>query len=554
MRNLAVVLSITFASLLNGHAVELAGSHPEPEDGEVAVSSSLHLRFSDALDPKSLENLTLRKADSGEAVPVRRSTDLTNASITISPRDFLEPGTTYRISGSEKVLSARGVALKPFSFDFDTGDAQFDRDGRLRFVPEVFDRTRSMTTVLFGPDRRLYAASAFGELVRWDLDSETGKPVRRTVLDQDPGKSRQYIDLEWDPDATAKRLILWVSYAERISAKEDPRHFFTGKIARVVLDGDRVGEWRDVVVGLPHGREKQGGFNTLPHQPNGLCFHEGKLYQSVGSTTSSGGPANWGVAEQPLSAAILEVDYQAIREPVDVFPESGYDPYAESAPVRLFATGVRNALEILAHSNGRLYTAVNINDRQGPGDGVPDDPGIPGDQNSLVKDTTPNHESLYILKRGAHYGFPNPSRNQFVLNGGNPTKGADPYEIADYPVGTSPEKGFASELMYPIWQWGGTSPNGMIEYQPGFAHPLKGAILCCFYSARDIAVLRLGSDGLPTSVEGLRNRDGKLPFAGPLDITQDPETGILYIADFGAQSKFGSDGSMIELRPLISGE
>ncbi len=251
-----------------------------------------------------------------------------------------------------------------------------------------------------------------------------------------------------------------------------------------------------------------------------------------------------------LSACILEIDVARIQKPQDVHPKTGYDPFGADAPVRIFATGVRNALEIIVHSNGNLYTATNINDREGRGDGVPDDPDIPGNQNALIKQTTPNHESIYLLKRGRHYGFPNPARKQYVLNGGNPTAKVDPFEIPDYPVGTRPETGFAPELMYPIWQYGGTSPDGMIEYLPDFPHPLRHALLCCFYSAGDIAVMPLGADGLPTSVAKLRGREGKLRFRGPLDITMDRSSGILYIADFGTQGRFGADGSLVMLRPL----
>ena len=278
-------------------------------------------------------------------------------------------------------------------------------------------------------------------------------------------------------------------------------------------------------------------------------FHEGRLYQSVGSTSSSGGPANWGVPEQRLSACVLEIDYRRITSPLDVHPGSDYDPESKNAPLRLYATGVRNALELVAHSNGHIYTAVNCNDRKGRRDGVPDSPHIPGDQNALVRQTTPDHECLYLLRRGAHYGFPNPARGQYVLSGGNPTREADPFEITDYPVGTKPEGGFDPSLMYPIWKHGGTSPNGMLEYLPNFPHPLQRALVCCFYSAGDIAVMPLGSNGLPTSVLKLRGPRGKLRFNGPLDVTQDPESGILYVADFGKQSKFGADGSMVLLRP-----
>lgn len=548
--------------------VKLAASHPADQATGVLLSDSLHLRFSDAVDVESLESIRLQKGvevagkeitdqeitDQGDGgnVDVRRSTDLTGASITIVPTQFLAPNQSYRIVGERGLRAVNGTPIQPFVIEFHTGNKSAVDGAGLRFAAQTFDKTRSMTTVLFGPDRKLYAASAFGEIACWDVDA-TGKPSNRTVVFQDPTRSRQFIDLEWDPRASSDDLVLWVSYAERLTAKTDPRYFFTGKISRLRIGDSKILEEHVVVSGLPHGREVQGGHETLPHQPNGLCFKEGMLYQSVGSTSSSGGPANWGIPEQLLSGCVLEIDYQRIGDQtVDVFPGSGtFDPFAKSSLIKHFATGVRNALEILAHSNGRLYTAVNINDRGKRSDGVPDDPDIPGDQNELIKMVTPDHESLFILQRGRHYGFPNPTLGHYVLNGGNPTKDEDPFEIADYPVGTMPEDGFAPELMYPIWRWGGTSPNGMIEYRPPMEHPLASAILCCFYSAGDVAAMVLGDDGMPVQVAKLRGERGKLQFTGPLDITQDTATGSLYVSDFGKQSAFGSDGSMVWLRPIL---
>lgn len=542
-----ISLSLNALAFREPSAFNLAGIHPSDGMKGVSVGASLNLRFSKPVDVESLKHLTLHRIEKENSAEVRinRATDLTNASITLSPEKDLEPASVYEIRGSAMVKAKDGSALTPFRSQFTTVSKARAVDERLVFEPEQFDGTRSMTTVLFGPDRRLYAADAFGNLLRWDISSD-GRPIKKQVLLSDSNKSRQYIDLEWDPAADADRLILWASYGERVAPKDD-RYYFTGTVARFEI-GHGIDQ-QVIVTGLPHGREVQGGFETLPHQPNGLVFKDGKLYQSVGATSSSGGPANWGLPEQMLSACILEIDVSRIREPLDVHPKTGYDANVPDAPVRIFATGVRNALEIVAHSNGHLYTATNINDRAGRGDGVPDDPDIAGDQNALIEHTTPNHESVYLLQRGRHYGFPNPARGQYVLNGGNPTHGVDAFEIPDYPVGTQPDDGFAPELMYQIWQHGGTSPNGMIEYMPTFPHSLRNALICCFYSAGDIAVIPLAADGMPTEVTKLRGPKGKLRFKGPLDITMDPSTGILYVADFGTQSKFGADGRLVLLRP-----
>lgn len=526
-----------------------------PAEGaeNVPVSVSLQVRLSKPAAVDTLSYFALYRIEDGERareVDTRPATDLTNASITIVPTRFLDPDAEYELSGDARVKAVDGSSLAPFTTRFRTGGGGPMPSDGLLFAAQTFDQSRSMTALAFGPDRRLYAADAFGSLVRWEID-ENGTPFGKTTLLSDPDMSRQYIDLEWDPEATADDLVLWVSYGERVDYPED-RKFFTGTIAKLHL-GERVRE-QIVVTGLPHGREKQGGFDTLPHQPNGLAFKDGFLYQSVGSTSSSGGPANWGISEQPLSASILEIDYRRIHSPLDVHPASGYDPSRPGAPLRLFATGIRNAVHLVAHSNGNLYTAVNMNDRKGSADGVPDHPELEGDQNLLITQTTPDHESLLLIRSGRHYGFPNPSRNQYVLMGGNPTSAADPFEIQDYPLGTPPDPGFAPELMYEIWQYGGTSANGMVEYAPENPHPLSKALIVCFYSTGDIAAMPLGEDGLPTRVEKLRGPTGKLPFTGPLDIAMDSSKGILYIADFGTQNKFGSDGSMVLLRPLYDGD
>lgn len=552
----AFLLGMILPSQLLGQTVVLAESHPGHQDEDVLISGSLSLRFSDAVNPNSLSAIRLEEITPTGTTPVEicRSTDLTNASVTVVPVDFLKTDQEYRIVGSTALQAATGQPVTPFEVAFRTEDGSRGKSLGLTFQPKTFDTQRSMTTVLFGPDRRLYAASAFGEIVVWNV-AKDGRPTDRKTIFQDATYSRQFIDLEWDPAATPDHLVLWASYAERLCPKGDPAYYFTGAIARLTILDQQIIHEEVMVRGLPHGREIQGGHETLPHQPNGLCFHNGMLYQSVGSTSSSGGPANWGIQEQRLSSSILEIDYQRIPVGgIDVSPTNPqFDPQAPGALVRHFATGVRNALELVVHSNGRMYTAVNINDRGKRSDGVPNDPRIPGDQNALITQITPNHESLLILERGRHYGFPNPSLGNFVLGGGNPTAEKDPFEITDYPVGTPPEQGFAPELMFPIWEWGGTSPNGILEYSPQFEHPLQSSILCCFYSSNDIAAMILDQTGLPVRIEKLRGQNGKLSLAGPLDITQDTRTGHLYVADFGKQSKFGEDGSMVWLQPVPLG-
>ena len=264
---LVATVLIALAALFGGRLClaeefEGVGLHPKQDAAGVPISAAVNLRFSAPVNPETLSHLTVHRisVDKVESIPIGVATDLTNASITLAPRDFLVPNSRYEIRGIARVRSRDGQPLKPFRSRFTTGSKPADAGAGLVFSQQRFDTTRSMTTVLFGPDRRLYAADAFGHLVRWDIDGD-GAPRNRTVLLSDPRKSRQYIDLEWDPEATADRLILWASFAERLAPRGD-RRYFTGTIVRLEL-GDRIRE-RVVVTGLPHGREKQGGFDTLP--------------------------------------------------------------------------------------------------------------------------------------------------------------------------------------------------------------------------------------------------------------------------------------------------
>jgi hypothetical protein len=234
---LLIMLHVAAWAAENPATFELVEVQPRDGASDVPITASLSLRFSQPVAADSLLHLTLHRIDNERSteIRVRRSTDLTGASVTLSPEDFLEPGATYEIRGSTLVKAKDGAALKPFRARFTTSSKPLPPGDGLVFTADTFDTGRSMTTVLFGPDRRLCAADALGTLVRWDI-ADGGKPSNKQILLKDSRESRQYIDLEWDPKADAKNLILWVSYAERLAPKDD-RHYFTGTIARLEIAG-----------------------------------------------------------------------------------------------------------------------------------------------------------------------------------------------------------------------------------------------------------------------------------------------------------------------------
>ena len=127
------------------------------------------------------------------------------------------------------------------------------------------------------------------------------------------------------------------------------------------------------------------------------------------------------------------------------------------------------------------------------------------------------------IVRGKYYGHPNPSRNEWVLLGGNPTSDADPWEVDALPVGTQPEKNFDPTLLIrDLEKDKGPSADGVCEWTD--AGPLKGRLLFCFYTAtRGIHTYKVSQDGRsvddPQPLVDQQHR--VLRFGAPLDVVFD---------------------------------
>ena len=94
--------------------------------------------------------------------------------------------------------------------------------------------------------------------------------------------------------------------------------------------------------------------------------------------------------------------------------------------LRIYGEGQRNAYDLVWHSNGNLYATTNGS----AGGGVsPDDPSTQIDE-SAVHPTQDDY--LFRVVEGGYSGHPNPLRDKFILNGGNPTGGTDPNEAEQW--------------------------------------------------------------------------------------------------------------------------
>lgn len=517
---------------------------------DVGIATTLSLpTVGSGVDPATLtaSSVTLTRTSDGAAVPISVATSGGRDTITAQPAEPLAAGTTYRFTVTDAVRDLNGAAFLPFSSILTTGtqggppppsDIAFTQVGLGSSAAGP-----AFSSITLGPDGKLYAATLTGELHRWTVAADgtlSGRQTISTVRTANGGARRMIVGLAFDPSSTAAAPVLWTTHS---TYGFDSVADWGGRVGR--LTGADLQTYQDVVVGLPR--------STRDHLTNSLAIRNGLLYVVQGSNTAMGAPDNaWGQRpERALSAAVLEIDPAVIpARPLDVRTADGgtYDPTAEGAPVRVFASGVRNAYDLVWHSNGSLYVPTNGSAGGGATPGTPaplpascaervDGAAYPGGAvPALASVPTTQSDFLFRAVRGGYYGHPNPARCEWVLNGGNPTAGADPAEVPAYPVGRAPD---------PNWRGAvfdftnNQSPNGALEYTSGaFGGRLRGALLVTRYSnGNDVIVLRPAADGSITSAA--TGTTGLTGLTDPLDLALNPATGDLYVTEGVASSGGG---------------
>jgi N-acetylneuraminic acid mutarotase len=472
--------------------------------------------------------------------------------ITLVPMAPLKLGTTYVITITDSVKDLSGASFIPYSSTFTTGlfstgdlvNAKFERVS----IPNAKGRHSSLTV---GPDGKLYALSIDGVIKRFviNADGTLGDPEFLYSL-QDASGTRQQrlaVGLAFDPSATADNLIVWITHSSFVFLNAPD---WDGKLTR--LSGPNLENVQDVLINLPR--------SAKDHLSNSIAFGpDGVLYFTQGSNSAMGrADKTWNNREENLlSAAVLKLDVTKLGNlPIDVKTAEGggtYNPYAANAPLTIYASGVRNAYDLVWHSNGQLYVPTN---GSAAGGNTPvsiagtlrtdsttySGPAIP----ALTNVQQTQKDFLFRVQNGGYYGHPNALRGEYVMNGGNPTSSIDPAQVDSYPLGTLPDnnwRGYAFDFQT------NKSPNGAIEYKSNtFDGVLKGKLMVVRYSQNnDIITLTPGgnnndiisySEG--TAIEGFTG------FVDPLDLTEDVRNGNIYV------SEYGGEGSIILLRPRIA--
>ena len=553
----------------------------DPPDGytfvgrDTAVKVDVNLpNVGQGVDETTLTSANVRLLRASDMMQVQATVNTSGGgdAIVLQPTGLLDARTGYIFQLSDRVTDQGGNPFISFTSTFSTGDfTNLKIDPRYRYAvidPPLWNGT-PIDSLVFGPDGKLYSTALDGVVRRWTLapDGSLTNEEEWAAL-----AGRTLIGIAFQPDDPN---VFWVTTNAPVYIQ--PAADWTGTVTKVTIDPAQPGfvaTWQDMVSGLPR--------SAKDHMTNSLAFGpDGALYVTQGSTTASGAPdPTWyNRREHLLSAALLRIDLKLLKEPINVQteplpppPDGGvdggsddggtppvfgpplppwdggiYDPRAKNAPVTLYGEGLRNAYDLVWHSNGHLYAPTNGTAAGGntPGSPVGVRPVVP----PLLSIPTQD-DYLFDVVPGGYYGHPNPTRGQFVLNGGNPTAGMDPDEVAPfdggvgYPVGTLPDRNWKGSV-YDFSR--NRSPDGALESKgPAFGGALKGYLFVVEYSAGDdvLAVPIPPNGGSIDRTAVLQVASG---LADPVDIAEDVTTGNLYVAQL---VQGGADGgAIVLLRP-----
>lgn len=409
----------------------------------------------------------------------------------------------------------------------------------------------SPTAMVLAPDGRLYVTTFFGTIHALTFDSGGNIIDDRAINTLD---GLLTLGIAVDPSSTSSDVTLWVSHSQGAGGQFDPGVANSSTVTRLTNIDLAAGTATrtDVVTGLPRAVANHA-INGIRFEPDPPGPIEPRLFIALGGNTGAGAPncvdddptvggdgicdeqqgqPVWGIfgtrPEQFLSGALLTAD--VLNNPggnwdcTDPVLDDLIGTAAQFNPcdVELYSTGLRNLYDFVFHTNGETYGADNGANTSGtvPTSAAPDCQGIViYDLPTDPLDPGEQPDVLVRLVQGAHYGHPNPARDQCVFKDGT----ADPPYAQPGPL---PDAGYVA----PMANLGNRlSANGIIEYTSGvFCGSLQGDLLLASFSQTNhIIRVTLSSDGL--TVVGQTSLIGG--FDDPLALTQ-AANGTIYVGEF----------------------
>ena len=510
-------------------------------------------------------NVRLIEVGTNAAVDAVRGTSGGFDIITLNPTATLKEDTAYRIEVTDDVKDQSGNAFIPFTSTFTTGKVRDTGSSDIRFSRQtVVQDGDSYSSLAIGPDRKLYATTVDGRIKRFPINTDGTLGSAETITSlqenertsENPGGIRLLIGFAFDPSSTPDNLIAWVSHTYvdpefKLMNIDEP---WSGKITR--LSGPDLGTVEDYVVGLPR--------SSKDHVTNGIAFNPGEpnvLYFNQGSNSAMGAPDSaWDYQqERLLSGATLRLDISTISSPpLNVQTEDGgsYNPFAANAPLTLYGRGVRNAYDLVWHSNGELYVPANGSNLggivprydpignscstrpegtyNGPKLTEPDDVDgayiNDGQTDGWKVGEQVQSDFLFRVEKDGYYGHPNPKRCEWILNGGGTSNDASRVNI--YKSTTQPDpnyRGFAYDFAK------NKSPNGVIEYKSdALGGILQGKLLVVRYSNEN-DILVMDPNGPNNDISSVEESDDLGDFQDPIDLIEDTTNGgNLYVSEYDA--------------------
>ncbi|MGB5952355.1 MAG: putative Ig domain-containing protein [Ornithinimicrobium sp.] len=506
-----------------------------------------------------------------------------NDTIGFSPDEALKAETTYRyvIDG---VLDEAGNSFERFESLFTTGVADtgpdcqqtpqlpecIDTDVNVDFEKELQESASGANGKFFATlevhEGYLWATTIGQGTYRYEIgqDGTLGAEEDLGVLD-----GRAAVGFKFDADNPD---LAWVTHATGNIGGEDAK--IGSKLSTIDFSDVANPVVTDVFVNLPRSK-KDHLTNSIDYGPSG-DGGDPWLYFLQGSNQAAGDvDGSWGTrGETQLTAALLRFDPQdvlaevAANGPIDVATDEvggNYDPFAEGAILDIYATGIRNAYDLIWHSNGSIYVPTNGTAGGGNSPGVEI---APDGTATMVSNQTPGENGfgdgtdvteicenrrvdgqpytggdvpavsghptqldfMFEVEEGGYYGHPNPTRCEWVLNDGSDS----PQNTgSNYPAGTDADpnyRGFAYNFDF------NKSPNGVIEYTSDtYDGQLQGRVMVVRFSGNDdILTMQVAPDG---TVLGAQNGDTIGGFDGyddPLELTEDTEVnpGNIYINQY----------------------